>query len=142
MLTHLQELYGEQSRTAHFEVSRRLFRAKMHDGQSVYDHCLIMFKDIEELQKLGMNMDKELQLDMILQSLSDSYGQFIMNYHMDKIDSTLFELLDMLVIAKGILKSSKSIVLAVERASSKRQSSFKKKKKRTKKQKNEAKPKK
>ena len=42
------------------EVSRRFFRVKMHDGQSVNDHYLIMIKDIEELQKLGMNMDKEL----------------------------------------------------------------------------------
>ena len=32
MLTHLQELYDEQSRIAHFEVSQRLFRAKIHDG--------------------------------------------------------------------------------------------------------------
>ena len=46
----------------------------MHDGQSVNDHCLTMIKDIEELQKLGMNMDKELQADLILQSLPNSYG--------------------------------------------------------------------
>ena len=49
MLVHLQKLYGEQSYTARFEVFRRFFRAKMHDGQSVNDHCLIMIKDIEEL---------------------------------------------------------------------------------------------
>ena len=61
----------------------------MHDGQSVNDHYLTMIKDIEELQKLGMNMDKELQVDLILQSIPKSYGQFIMNYHMNKIDSTL-----------------------------------------------------
>ena len=47
---------------------------KMCDGQFVNNHCLIMFKDIEELQKLRMNMDKELQVDLILQSLLDSYG--------------------------------------------------------------------
>ena len=60
MLTHLQELYSEQSRIAHFEVSQRLFRMKMFDGQFVNDHCLTMIKGIEELQKLDMNMDKEL----------------------------------------------------------------------------------
>ena len=46
----------------------------MYDGQSVNDHCLIMIKDIEELQKLGMNMDKKLWVELILQSLPDSYG--------------------------------------------------------------------
>ena len=47
MITHLQELYGEHSRTAHFEVSKRLFNMKMHEGQSVYKHCMTVIKDIE-----------------------------------------------------------------------------------------------
>ena len=46
---------------------------KMRDGQFVNNHCLIIIKNIEELQKLGMNMDKKLQVDLILQSLPDSY---------------------------------------------------------------------
>ena len=54
MITHLQELYGEQSHTASFEVSKRLFNLKMHEGQSVHKHCMI--KDIEELEKLGLDM--------------------------------------------------------------------------------------
>ena len=61
---------------------------------------------------------------------------------MNKIDSTLSELLNILVIVEGTLKSSRDTVLAVKWASSKRKSSFKKKKKPAKKQKNEAKPKK
>ena len=99
-------------------------------------------QDIEELQEFEMNMDKELQMDLILQSLPNSYKQFIMNYHMNKIDSILLDLLNMLVTAESILKSSRNMVLTVERTSSKRKSSFKKKKKPAKKQKNETKPKK
>ena len=75
-----------------------------------------------------MNMDKKLQMDLILQSLSDSYGQFIINYHVNKIDITLSKLLSMLVIVEGTLKSSKDMVLTLERAFSKRKSSFKQKK--------------
>ena len=74
ILTHLQELYGEQSRAARFEVSKRFFKTKMREGQSVHDHGLTMIKDLEELEKLGMNMDKELQVDLILQSFSDLFG--------------------------------------------------------------------
>ena len=65
-----------------------------------------------------------------------------MNYHMNKIDSTLSELLNILITVVGTLKSSRDTVLTMERASFKRNSSFKKKKKSIKKQKNEAKPKK
>ena len=59
MLAHLQELFGEQSRTAKYQVCQRLFKAKMRDGQSVQDHCLTMIKDLEELEKLGIILDKD-----------------------------------------------------------------------------------
>ena len=65
-----------------------------------------------------------------------------MNYHMNKIDSTLSELLNMLVTAEGIIKNLRGTVLTVEQAFSKKKSSFKKMKKLAKKQKNEVKPKK
>ena len=90
----------------------------MHDGQSVHDHYLIMIKDIKELQKLEIMIDKELQVNLILQSLSYSYGQFIVNYHTNKIDFTLSELLNMLVIVEGTLKSSRGTILVVDQASS------------------------
>ena len=74
MLVHLQELYDEQSHTAHYEVSKRFFKVKMHNGQSVHDNCLTMIKDLEELEKLEMFMDKDLQVDLFSWSLTDSYG--------------------------------------------------------------------
>ncbi len=73
ILNHLQKLYGDQSHAARFEVSKRLFKAKMHDGQYVHDHGLTMIKDLEKLEKLGMTMHKELQTDLIPQSLPASY---------------------------------------------------------------------
>ena len=61
---------------------------------------------------------------------------------MNKIDSILPELLNILMIAEGTLKSSRDTILTVERTSSKRKSSSKKRKKPAKKQKNQTKPKK
>ena len=142
MITHLQELYGKQSRIAHYKVSKRLFNTKMHEGQLVHDHCLTMINDLEELEKLEMTMHKELQVDLILQSLRSSYGWFIVNYHMNKIDSTLSELLNMLVTTERTLKSSRGTILAMERASTFKRKSTWKKKKSAKKQKQESKPKK
>ena len=74
MLTHLQELYGEESRSMCYKVSKRLFNAKMREGRSVHDHCLTMIKDLEELEKLDMTMYKELHVNLILQSLTSLYG--------------------------------------------------------------------
>ena len=107
-------MFGEQSRAAKYQVTKRLFKAKMRDGQSVQDHCLIMIKDLEELEKLRVKLDLDLQNDIILQSLTNTYGQFIMNYHMHKLQNTLTELMNMLVTAKFSMKDSKGSVLFME----------------------------
>ena len=113
----------------------------MRDGQSVQDHCLTMIKDMEELEKLGVKLDLDLQNDIILQSLTDAYGQFIMNYHMHKLQNSLAELMNMLVTAELSMKGFKGSVLAVKWTSFKRKS-FEKKKKSVKKQKMEGEKKK
>ena len=59
ILAHLQELFGEQSRAAKYQVCQRLFKAKIHDGQSVQDHCLTIIKDLEKLEKLDIILDKD-----------------------------------------------------------------------------------
>ena len=73
MITHLQKLYGEQSRTVCFEVSKRLFNLKMREGQSIHEHYITVIKDSEELGKLGLDMQKKLQMNLILQSLTSLY---------------------------------------------------------------------
>ena len=57
----------------------------MRDGQLVQDHCLMMIKDLEVLEKLDVKLDQDLQINIILQSLTNAYRQFIMNYHMHKL---------------------------------------------------------
>ena len=44
----------------HFEVPKRLINLKMHEGQSVHEHCMIVIKVIEEIGKLRLDMQKEL----------------------------------------------------------------------------------
>ena len=66
-----------------------------------------------------------------------------MNFHMNKLDCAILELVNMLVTTNGTLKSSRSTILAVEQtSSSKRKSTERKKVKSVKKQKKESKPKK
>ena len=101
-----------------------------------------MIKDLKELEKLNMTMQEELQVDLILQSLTSLYGQFIVNYHMNKIDCILTELLNILVTTEEILKSSKGIVLIMEWSSTFKRKSTQKQMKSMKKQRSKNKPKK
>ncbi len=124
IIYHLRELFDEQARTERFDISRSLFRSKMQEGTSVVQHALKMNGYIERLAALGFTMDHELSIDLILQSLPDSYSQFIMNYQMNQISSTIPELINLLKTAEPSIKKDKQTVMLVD--SSKKKSSSKK----------------
>ena len=100
-----------------------------------------MIKNLEELEKHDVKLDQHLQINITLQSLIDVYGQFIMNYHMHKLQNFFAKLMNMLVTTELSMKGSKGSVLAMKQTSFKRKS-FEKKKKSAKKQKVEGEKKK
>ncbi|PKI72507.1 hypothetical protein CRG98_007110 [Punica granatum] len=68
ILKNLRELYGKNSRTARYEISKELFRARMHEGIEVAAHVQKMIRLIQQLEKFEFQMDKELHVDLVLQS--------------------------------------------------------------------------
>ncbi|KAJ9159646.1 hypothetical protein P3X46_025135, partial [Hevea brasiliensis] len=131
ILLHLQELYGEHSRNAKYEISRQLFRMRMSEGQNVGDHVHKMIWLIEQLEHLDFNIDFQLQTDLILQSLPESFGNFVTNFHMTKQECTLAGLLNMLVIAqKNMLgNKGKEVVLIASSSAGKSNKKMRNKKK-------------
>nr|XP_027100399.1 uncharacterized protein LOC113719387 [Coffea arabica] len=53
---------------------------KMAEGAPVAPHVLKIIGLIEKLAELGFKMDQELNVDLVLQSLPDSFSQFVMNF--------------------------------------------------------------
>ena len=53
-------------------------------------------------------MDAELSEDLILQSLPDSYASFVLNYQMNKITTTIPELINMLKTAEEVVEKQSS----------------------------------
>ena len=131
ILMHLQELYDVAGRTARYEISKELFGCRMSEGSSVNDHVLKMINLIERLGQLGFAMDGELSQDLVLQSLPSSFSQFVVNFHMNKLDVSLPELHNMLKTAESNFPPKKSSVLLIGEGSNpkkrKRNSSKKKK---------------
>lgn len=107
MIIHLKKLYQEQARHERFDVSKALFQCKLAEGASVGTHVLKMIGYIENLERLGFPLGQELATDLILQSLPDSYNQFIMNYNMNEIDKSLPDLLNMLRTAEQDINKGK-----------------------------------
>ena len=106
ILLHLQELFGEHSKNARYEISKRLFCTKMKESEDVGVHVISMIRAIEELESLDFTIDSHLQLDMILQSLPKSFGQTIANFHMNKIECTIAELFNILMTAQKAIQGN------------------------------------
>ena len=69
------------------------------------------------MEILGVEIDGETQVDMVLEALLDYFKQFQLNYNMNKMVMNLPELMRELQIAEGILKDQKGIHMGVKHSS-------------------------
>ncbi|XP_070036266.1 uncharacterized protein [Nicotiana tomentosiformis] len=130
MLKSLKEMFGEQNCAAKQTAMEALLNTKIAEGSSVRDHVLKMMGLLNELEVLGDMIDKESQVEMVLQTLPDSFQQFRLNYNMNKMDLLLEKLLNELQAAGSIIKQQAPVVvLNVEKPSVSKSKGGKKKKK-------------
>ena len=129
----LKEMFGEQGRSVRQETMRQIYNSKMAEGTSVREQCLRMISNLNTLEVLGADIDGESQVDMILQSLPESFKEFKLNYNMNKKVYTLSELMNELVATEGILGTSNVNANMAETSTSQPKSKGKGKKKKKKK---------
>ena len=102
----MKEMFGEQGCSGRQETMRQIYNTKMDEGTSVREHCLKMISNLKTLEVLGVDIHEESQVDMILQSLPESFKKFRLNYNMNKKIYSLSELMNALVAVEGILGTS------------------------------------
>ena len=78
-------------------------------GGRVKDHCLAMISHISRAEVMGAQLQKEMKIDLILQSLPKHFNRFKVNYNMHKMDLTLVQLMHELESAKQSPKEPDSI---------------------------------
>ncbi|KAL4280671.1 hypothetical protein GQ457_03G019500 [Hibiscus cannabinus] len=100
MIQNLKEIYEGQARQERYETSNALFQCKMSEGSPVGAHVIKMMGYIQMLEKLGFALNDELAIDVVLQSLPDSFSQFILNFNMNETEKTLPQLQGMLRTAE------------------------------------------
>ena len=71
-----------------------------------------MIAHLNELEILGVEIDGESQVDIMLMSLPESFKNFRLSFSMSKGSYSLEELLKELYAAEGILGHAKSIQVA------------------------------
>ncbi|XP_057490937.1 uncharacterized protein LOC130776700 [Actinidia eriantha] len=73
MMMSFKEMFRDQNHAARLAVMRDLVNTTMVEGTSVRDHVLKMISLLNVLEILGSNTDRKTQVDIILQSLPDSF---------------------------------------------------------------------
>ena len=76
----------------------------MKESEKIGDHVLKIISRIEKLEALEFTMNATLQTDLILQSLPDSFSQFVVNFNCNEIEYNLAGLMNKLVTAQSQMK--------------------------------------
>lgn len=108
MNLYLAQMFHKKAIQERYEVVKALMACKLNE----WDLCMLMCKKIqrhiERLEKLNVNFNKELAIDMVLNSLPSSYDKFIVTYHLNNIETTLIELHILLQIVEARMMKSHS----------------------------------
>ena len=84
MMMNLKEMFGDHTRSSRHKAMKDMMNTTMAETTLVRDHVLKMIGLLNELEILGAEIYRESQVDIILQSLPNSYKQFFLNYNMNK----------------------------------------------------------
>ncbi|OVA04163.1 hypothetical protein BVC80_7929g2 [Macleaya cordata] len=104
IIEELRLMFSVHSRPAKQEATRKLMNTRMAEGTEVRDHMLTMMGLFYELETLGSKLDHEFKEDVILASLPPSFSQFKLNFNMNKMTSSLPEMMNQLTVAEGIVR--------------------------------------
>ncbi|KAJ9557960.1 hypothetical protein OSB04_012574 [Centaurea solstitialis] len=106
-------MFQTQACTKRYDATRALNACKIAKGTSVSVHVMKMKRHIDHLERLDHPVPLQLVTDTILNSLSDDYKQFVINYNMNNMDKTIVELYSMLKTAELSMGTKTKDVLMV-----------------------------
>ena len=89
MIRQLSDMFQVQARTECSDATRALNTCKISKGSKVSTHVMRMKGHVDHLERLGHPVPLKLAMDMILNSLSDDYKQFVNNYNLNNMDKTI-----------------------------------------------------
>lgn len=73
MTKHLKMLYQGSARHKRFKVSNAFFQTKLSMGSHVVPHVVKMIGYVENLERFGFALERELAIDLIMKSLAEIF---------------------------------------------------------------------
>ena len=92
MLQTLEGMFAKSTASERQAAITDLINTRMTGG-CVKDHCLAMISHISRAEVMGAKLQKEMKIDLILQSLPKHFNQFKVNYNMHNMDLTPVQLI-------------------------------------------------
>ena len=111
IIGHLKEMFQEKARIERFSTIKVLLLYKLTAGSLVAPHVLKMKSHLEDLERLGLKIEQELAINIILQSLPELYDGFVMNYNIHGMNKTISELHWILKTAEKNTKTIKDVLM-------------------------------
>src|SRR3954470_17464777 len=111
IVTDLKAVFAAQARAERYEASEAFFSAKMDEHGSVSEHVVMMSRYVQRLNALECQIPDELVVDRVLRSLPPSYKGFVLNYNMQGMTKTPFELFAMLKSAEVEIKKEHDVFM-------------------------------
>lgn len=109
IIDSLQQMFGQSTRSARQAALKGIMNSKMGKGTRVRDHVLKMMDYLNEAEIQGAQIDDNSKIDMVLESLPETFKEFKVNYNMNKRNMTLTELMNELHSAEEIYRAEKSL---------------------------------
>ncbi|RYE03362.1 MAG: hypothetical protein EOP33_09675 [Rickettsiaceae bacterium] len=85
MLYNLLEMFGGQRRQTRQQAVRQFMNCRMKARTPVRDHTMLIVSYLNEMEILGSKINEEIKIDMILETLPESFDTFKWNYSMNKL---------------------------------------------------------
>ena len=112
IMIQLREMFQKHARHERFVTTKALTSCKMTPGTPVSAHVLKMKEHLDTLEKLEVQVPRELAIDLILGSLTEAYDQFVMNYNMQSMAKSVMELHGMLKDAEENIQKTNPVLMA------------------------------
>ncbi|KAK0574722.1 hypothetical protein LWI29_028097 [Acer saccharum] len=107
IMMSLEEMFAMKSRTTKREAVTAFMNLRMKPGQAVKDHMMKVIAHLNIAELHGAEIAGETKIDMVVNSLSDSFDQFKLDYTLNKKEYTLQGLMQDVQSAEKILVKGK-----------------------------------
>ncbi|KAI9169007.1 hypothetical protein LWI28_005411 [Acer negundo] len=107
IMMSLEEMFAMKSRTTKREAVTAFMNLMMKPGQAVKDHMMKVIAHLNIAELHGAEIDGETKIDMVVNSLSDSFDQFKLDYTLNKKEYSLQGLMQDVQTAEKILMKGK-----------------------------------